>query len=73
MLTRLQAQSAQSKDLTTSSGANPLGSSPNFWQGSIVVDNLGEAGSPFWLAANGSSKVLEFSVSKCKKQEMSFK
>ena len=64
MLSRLNF--VKSTDATTSSGVHPTKISPKFRQGSAVVDNSIETGSPSWLLVHGSSVFLEFSISKYK-------
>lgn len=57
-----------STNLTTSSVANPFKRSLNFRQGSVVVDNPRETGSPSWLLANGNFEVSDFSNSQCENE-----
>ena len=73
MLTRLQANSTQSTELATCSGANPPRRPLNFRQGSPVVDdNPDEAGGPSSLLASRSSAVPDFSIYKCRNNYVKF-
>ena len=60
MLTRLQANSAQSTNVATFSGVNFAGRS--------VIDKPSEVRIPSWLLATWSSEVSDFSISKLKKK-----